>query len=592
MLRNMKIGKKLMIAFLLVAIISSVGGIVGFAEMATMNSQYSSALVDYGFAQGDIEHFSAVFNNNAALTRDMIIQTDKADMEKSQDQLDKSNKQLQEEYNKLKSAMKTDKDKSNYNTIGKALELYSLYREQVVSFANGDQKEEAYKYLEDNCIPRATVVQNAIDTLIKEKTASGNQITADLNKSGRVSEAAIAVVILLSVLFSAFIAVLISLGISRPVNKLVLAAEKMAEGDLSTEMSADTTDEIGKLAAAFQKTGTSLRAYINDISANLAKVEKGDLTVHTDLEYKGDFINLKNSISGIVSSMNAMITQIRQAADNVSTGSRQVSDASQGLAQGAAEQASSVEELSATMMEISAQVGENAQHVRHASENVDTVTSEIAGCNGQMQQMVQAMEQISNSSNQIAKIIKTIEDIAFQTNILALNAAVEAARAGDAGKGFAVVADEVRNLASKSAAAAKDTTKLIQDSVGQVEKGTKITGSTAEALLRVVDSAKAVSETVENISQATAKQSNAIRQVNAGVEQISNVVQTNSATAEESAAASEELSGQARLLSELVKTFQLKEDREPEPNEAHSPDQDADPAEEVSEAAEGMPANA
>jgi methyl-accepting chemotaxis protein len=592
LLRNMKIGKKLMIAFLSVVIISSIGGIVGFAEMATMNSQYSSALVDYGFAQGDIEHFSATFNNNTALIRDVIIQTDQANMKESRDQLDRSNTQLQEEYNKLKSAMKTEKDKSNYKTIGTALDLYSLYREQVVNFATGDQKEEAYNYLEEKCLPRSTVVQGAINDLIKEKTDAGNQMSADLNNGGKVSEAAIGVAILLSIFFSAFIGVVISRSISRPVNQLVLAAEKMAEGDLSTEMSADTTDEIGKLAAAFQKTGTSLRAYINDISANLAKVEKGDLTIHTDLEYKGDFISLRNSIAGIVSSMNAMITQIRQAADNVSTGSRQVSDASQGLAQGAAEQASSVEELSATMMEISAQVGENAQHVRRASENVDTVTTEIDGCNGQMQQMVHAMEQISNSSNQIAKIIKTIEDIAFQTNILALNAAVEAARAGEAGKGFAVVADEVRNLASKSAAAAKDTTKLIQDSVNQVEKGTKITGSTAEALLRVVDSAKAVSETVENISQATAKQSNAIRQVNAGVEQISNVVQTNSATAEESAAASEELSGQARLLSDLVKTFQLKEERAAEPEQTQSSDSDADEAPEVPEVPEAMPVNA
>ena len=592
MLRNMKIGKKLLVAFLFVAIISSIGGIVGFAEMATMNSQYSSALVDYGFAQGDIEHFSASFNNNAALTRDVIIQTEAADIKKSQQQLDQSSTQLQEEYNKLKPDMKTDQDKSNYKSIGKSLDLFSLYREQVVNFATGGQKEEAYKYLEDNCIPRATEVQNAINALIKEKTAAGNQMSVNLNNSGRASEAAIAVVIVLAILFSVFIAIYISLGISRPVNKLVSAAEKMAEGDLSTEITTGTTDEIGKLAAAFQKTGTSLRAYISDISDNLAKVEKGDLTIHTDLEFKGDFINLKNSISGIVSSMNAMISQIRQAADNVSTGSRQVSDASQGLAQGAAEQASSVEELSATMIEISTQVGENAQHVRHASENVDTVTAEIAGCNEQMQQMVQAMEQISNSSNQIAKIIKTIEDIAFQTNILALNAAVEAARAGDAGKGFAVVADEVRNLASKSAAAAKDTTKLIQDSVGQVEKGTKITDSTAEALLRVVDGAKAVSETVENISKATAKQSSAIRQVNAGVEQISNVVQTNSATAEESAAASEELSGQARLLSDLVKTFQLKEDRGPEPTETHSKDSDADPVPEAQEASDLVPANA
>ncbi len=595
MLKNMKIGKKLLMTFLFVTVLSSIAGVFGFASMSTVCSQYSRALSDYGFSQGDIGRFSAEFNNNGALTRDMIIQTDNAGMQTSKKKLDVSSENLETLYKKMGSEMITAKEKNYYETIGIALKLYENYRDQAVNFSIGNQKSDAYNMLTTQCVPFSQRVQGDIENLFQEKTKSGNQISLNLTGSQRTAEMVFGLVVLLAVFFSIFIAVRISRGISKPVKELTSVAEKMAEGDLSTEVNIETTDEIGQLAAALQKTCTSLRTYIKDIDINLAKMAQGDLTIHTDLEFKGDFISLRNSIAGIVGSLNTMILQIRQAADQVSTGSGQVSNASQELAQGAAEQASSVEELSATIMEISSEVDENAKHVNKASENVDTVTAEIAGCNQQMQHMVQAMGEISDSSNQIGKIIKTIEDIAFQTNILALNAAVEAARAGEAGKGFAVVADEVRNLASKSAEAAKETTKLIQNSVSQVEKGTKITNNTAESLLRVVDSAKAVSETVEDISQATAKQSSAIKQVNTGVEQISNVVQTNSATAEESAAASEELSGQARTLSELVQAFKLKEEHKTEPEEGLSSVEKTDPESEVPETpetADAVPANA
>lgn len=526
--------------------------------MSAMNAQYSDAMVKYGFSQGEIGLFNTEFNYNSTLVRDIIIQTDAAEKQKSKEQLDESNTKLAQYISKMKAGIVTEKEKGYYSTAKNSLDKYSTSRSQVVDLAINNRTTEAFQTMTEQCTPLSDKIRASVESLVKEKTESGNSIAAGLNAKAVASNLIIIFVIILSVLVSILIAVWISRGISKPVSELAKAAKKMANGDLNVQVHVNSKDEIGQLGAAFTETISSIYTYINDISKNLAKMEQGDLTITTDLEYKGDFVHLKKSISGIVISLNDLISEIQQSANHVLSGSEQVSGGSQLLAQGAAEQASSVEELSATVSEISGQVEETASHAAVASENVNHVSAEIETCNEHMQQMVRAMSQISDSSGQIGKIIKTIEDIAFQTNILALNAAVEAARAGAAGKGFAVVADEVRNLASKSAAAAKDTTVLIENTVYQVDNGTKIMNETASSLLRVVDSAKGVSETVQKISESAAKQSNAIVQVNLGMEQISNVVQTNSATAEESAAASEELSGQAKMLKSLVQQFKLR----------------------------------
>ena len=350
--------------------------------------------------------------------------------------------------------------------------------------------------------------------------------------------------------------------INKPIKEMMDAAKRMAQGDLSVQIHVDDSkNEISQLSTAFAESNASIRAYISDIKEKLSDMAQGDLNIVSKLDYKGDFIQLKDSIHGIVISFNDALSQMNQSSQQVSAGSSQVSDGAQALAQGATEQASSIEELSATISEISVNVKDNAANASDANIKVSQVSTEIEASNQHMQEMIAAMSRISDSSNQIGKIIKTIEDIAFQTNILALNAAVEAARAGEAGKGFAVVADEVRNLASKSADAAKDTTSLIQNSIKEVAVGTKIASTTADALLQVVGHAEAVAAAVDHISQTSNQQANSINQVTLGVEQISSVVQTNSATAEESAAASEELSGQAEVMKELVGRFKFRDQK-------------------------------
>ena len=257
--------------------------------------------------------------------------------------------------------------------------------------------------------------------------------------------------------------------------------------------------------------------------------------------------------------MSDTLQQIDVSADQVNSGGEQVSSSAQALAQGATEQASSVEELAATIGEISSQVEATAGHARNARDENQQSADQIQVCSAHMADLMSAMRDIEEKSQEISKVIKTIEDIAFQTNILALNAAVEAARAGSAGKGFAVVADEVRNLATKSQEASASTATLIEDTVKAVKEGTRLSAETDEALREVVIRAEKVTGAVNLISEATASQHRDVQQVSTGIDQISSVVQTNSATAEESAAASEELSGQANLLKELIGRFTLRQ---------------------------------
>ena len=350
----------------------------------------------------------------------------------------------------------------------------------------------------------------------------------------------------------------------RPIKSIVSAAAEIADGNLNVQIAAESEDEVGRLARTFLKMVQNLNVIVSDVDYILGKMAEGDFDVRTNSEesYVGNFQGILSSMRTLNIKLSNVLMQINTAADQVSDGSEQVSSGAQALSQGTTEQASSIEELAATINEISLHVKQTAENAVQAREQTIHAGCEVDSCNHQMQEMIAAMDEIGEMSGQISKIIKTIEDIAFQTNILALNAAVEAARAGEAGKGFAVVADEVRNLASKSAEASKNTSALIEGAVRAVEKGTNIANETAHMLNKVVESAQAVSETVDKIADATKEQSSAIGQITVGVDQISSVIQTNSATAEESAAASEELSGQAQMLKALVNQFNLRNSKQ------------------------------
>lgn len=353
--------------------------------------------------------------------------------------------------------------------------------------------------------------------------------------------------------------------IIRPIQRIKESIKELAAGNLDTEVKLEeNTSEIGQIAAEMHNLIDFQKNIIADIDYMLGELAMGNFVVRSQCEesYNGDYKNIILSVNKISKRLNSVMNNITESAEQVASGSDQVAGASQALSQGTTEQASSIQEMSATISEINDKVIRNTQNARELNRIAEDMLNDMNQSSAQTEKMVAAMKEISAISAEINKIVKTIDDIAFQTNILALNAAVEAARAGNAGKGFSVVADEVRSLAGKSAEAASDTTKLIQKAIETIENGAECADATTEAMNVAKQKTQVVADGINEITNNSEDQANAISQTTIGIEQISGVVQSNSATAEQSAAASEELSAQAQKLKELMGQFKLGEDRD------------------------------
>ena len=558
-MKNLKIRTKLLATFMLVIIlfIGTVAiAIYGLQANANKYSEFYN--VEYKVTN----NIMSMRRGLQIIVKDLAfitIESDESKKESYQDELQTELTALEENAYWLFENFTGDSQllDSFSDSIQKAMEL----QENVITTSETDNLEAQRILLEEY----QPLVQEAVNTLIQisaveEKTAEDNFLsTVDMQELLVAAQIGMAVVaLIITILLSTYL----TRSITKPLRQLETAADKIVNGNFDISVTYESKDELGSLTKSFKNMTFILETVISDASRLLSEMADGNFDVRTNAEerYVGSLQSLLLSIRKLNKDLSITLGQINQSADQVASGSGQVSNGAQALAQGATEQAASVEELASTITNISYQVKSTADNAMEARSKSNTAGGEAEICNNQMHDMMDAMEEIARSSNEISKIIKTIEDIAFQTNILALNAAVEAARAGEAGKGFAVVAEEVRSLASKSSVASKNTAELIESSVNAVTRGTKLANSTAESLVQVVNHVRSASTKVDEIANAAEEQAGAIEQVTLGVDQISSVVQTNSAPAEESAAASQELSEQASTLKSLVAKFKLREE--------------------------------
>ena len=416
----------------------------------------------------------------------------------------------------------------------------------------------ASQLIQNQCTPKLNQAVTTGQSLIDQLNADTATLVSGLQSRTTRDMIILCVLVAVSIVVGISLNLYTVRSIVVPLRKAEAAVVAFSQGDLSYELDYESKDEIGGICNAVRSSQQTLHNAIEDIVSITKRLADGDLSCAVTQQYPGELAPIKENIDYLLDQLNDTMSSILQAADQVAAGADQVSSGSQALAQGSTEQASAVEELSATINDLDNAAKENRKTAQTAKERADQAAEQVRISNERMQEMRRAMGEILTGQKDIGKIIETIENIAFQTNILALNAAVEAARAGSAGKGFAVVADEVRNLASKSDHAAKQTKKLIESSMTAVEHGGELAEDVDVNMQKTVEYAGVAIDYMEKLAESTISEAEAIDQLTTGVDQISSVVQTNSATSEESAAASEELSSQAVMMKQMVQRFQLR----------------------------------
>lgn len=510
---NLKISAKLLSAFIMVALIAGIVGYIGIKNIKEIDTKYTALWEEFGIALGDISSAEANYQLSRIALRDLILEKNIAEKNKYVAAIKDLDKSIDEDLAKYEKSIRTDEGRKEFARLKTAMANFAPVRERIISLALANQGDQALAVIRTEGPKLTQDIGDSLNKLEDLKVTKGRERSNEYSSQTASTVNVMAIIVFIAIAVAITLGIFIARQISNPLGKLVIASDKIAGGDLDVTIDIYSKDETGLLAGAFHK----MADHINEVMSNISS-----------------------------------------SSEQVAAASRQVSDSSQSLSQGSTEQAASVEELTASLEEIASQTKQNALNANHANELAITAKDNAARGNSEMSEMLHAMEEINDSSANISKIIKVIDEIAFQTNILALNAAVEAARAGQHGKGFAVVAEEVRNLAARSANAAKETTDMIEGSIKKVEAGTKIANETADALIRIVDDVTKAAALVADIASASNEQATAIAQINQGISQVSQVTQTNSATAEESAAASQELSSQAEVLRSMVTKFKLK----------------------------------
>lgn len=553
-INDMSVRKKITLFSVLMLVMMIIISVVGIWS-SNMVNEAKTSLHNSAMAQYDITQGFANFCNIKVRVRNILFAyyDDPEALKAQEDMIEKYKADAANYFDLFEGRMSSlsPEIQAQYQTVLDEVNKWYDSTQKDIDMAKAGQVEEAINELMTNSKEIADQVENNLLTMIENMETSSRAKEVEIQRQMVGLTAIQIAVIVVAILITIFYCLFLIKAITVPMAKLSEAAKRMAEGDVDVDCTKIYNDDLGELLDEFQimVDATKEQAKISDA------ISKGNLTLKVSA--RGDKDMLGKAIVRLISENNVTLSNVKEASAQITVGSEQVANASQALAQGSTEQASALQQVTASMDEVTQRTKANATEASQANTLVNNIKEMATSGNDQMKSMIQAMDDINASSETISKIIKTIDDIAFQTNILALNAAVEAARAGVHGKGFAVVAEEVRNLAAKSASAASETAEMIDDTIHKVGNGTKIAQDTAKSLDEIVGSIDEIVGLISNITLSSNDQATAISQIDQAISQVSTVVQTNAATSQQCAAASEELSNQAVTLRNLMAKYQL-----------------------------------
>ena len=564
-LSKLKIEKRLSKSFTLVSLIASIAAVIGLIALIITTTQYSSALKNYGFAQGDIGKALVTFADTRAATRGIIAYQQKDLIDSTKTIHDAKKQKFLDYMTTVEETMTSDEEKAAYQEAETQLEKYWTLEDKVIkagATTDAESSIEAQKTESGDLNELYDEVYAQLAKIMDLKVTEGDALSEMLTILSAVMIGLMAIVIIGASVVAKTLGTKIAKTIAEPLTKLADRFALFTQGDFTSPYpETETQDEVSNIVAGARKMSEDIGLILNDVAYLMNEMANGNYAVRTEHteRYVGEFSKLIEAIRGMNRQMDSTIHHIEEAAEQVSAGSGNLADAAQALAEGATDQAAAVEELQATFANITEGVHVTAKHVEDSYQQAQKYAEVADNSHNEMNSMISAMTKISETSKKIESIISEIEDIASQTNLLSLNAAIEAARAGEAGKGFAVVAEQIRKLAEQSAQSAVDTRELIESSINEVEEGNRIADNAAASLEEVVAGIKNIAEASKQLSEISERQAEAMTQAESGINQISEVVQSNSATAEETSATSEELSAQATTLSDLIGYFVLAE---------------------------------